>query len=434
MKRVISIIAALALAVGALASCGSKESSSQTDKTSSAAENSDAEKSEENSSESEEQSKKPVVESCKVEDENFEIYTSNTYLSTGNNGRVKKAENVTYRAYIPIEEYGELEYCFYFSNIIDSTYNRGKPIYVGKEGGNYTIVSACVYDGGTSAEDELTNKTEVTFGGETSKDVAPVEAYWSDPVTIDIPEGHYLVWEWTLNGEEIPANNMADLTSATADTSGEGEFGYCGEIPLPVFIGAKRENVTNRVMAIGDSITQGCQTEFMQYEYWAAQIAKQLGDSSSFWNCGLGWARTSDLATCGNWLGRAANCDTAIVAFGTNDIIAGELNGDGGNTAQEIVDYLTPILDQLKAAEVKNIILFNAPPQDYGEEQEAVRTEYNEMLKQVAEDYGAYYFDFASYLCDPETPSAAKYGGHPNGEAGKIVADAFMEQFGDLVN
>lgn len=431
MKRLIAIIAAITLTAVTLTSCGSEESSSPQADT---ADNvSAAESTAEDSSESEEAPEEPAVESCKIEDENFDIYTSNTYLSTGNNGRVKKAENVTYRAYIPVEEYGELEYCFYFSNIIDSTYNRGKPIYVGKEGGNYTVVSACVYDGGTSPEDELTNKTEVTFGGETSKEVEPTEAYWSDPVTIDIPDGHYLVWEWTLNGEEIPANNMADLTSATADTSGEGEFGYCGEIPLPVFIGAKRENVTNRVVAIGDSITQGCQTEFMQYEYWAAQIAKQLGENSSFWNCGLGWARTSDLAACGNWLGRAANCDTAIVAFGTNDIISGEYNGDGGNTAQEIVDYLTPILDQLKAAGVENIILFNAPPQDYGEEQETVRTEYNEMLKQVAENYGAHYFDFASYLCDPETPSAAKYGGHPNGEAGKIVADAFMEQFGDIV-
>lgn len=432
MKRLAAIIAAVTFAA-VFTSCGAGESSSSQPKSNETSGVSENDSVAADSSESEKEPEKPAVESCKVESENFEIYTSNTYLSTGNNGRVKSADNVTYRAYIPVEEYGELEYCFYFSNITDSTYNRGKPIYVGKEGGNYTVVSACVYDGGTSAEDELTNKTEVTFGGETSKDVAPKEDYWSDSVTVNIPEGHYLVWEWTLSGEDIPANNMSDLTSATADKSGEGEFEYCGEIPLPVFIGAKRENVTNRIVAVGDSITQGCQTEFMQYEYWAAQIAKQLGDNASIWNCGLGWARTSDLAICGNWLGRAANCDTAIVAFGTNDIISGEYNGDGGNTAQEIIDYLTPILDQLKAADVDNIILFNAPPQDYGEEQEAVRTEYNEMLRQTAEDYGAYYFDFASYLCDPETPSKAKYGGHPNGEAGKIVADAFMDQFGDIV-
>ena len=37
----------------------------------------------------------------------------------------------------------------------------------------------------------------VTFGGETKKDVKPDESYTSDTVTINIPEGHYLVWEWT---------------------------------------------------------------------------------------------------------------------------------------------------------------------------------------------------------------------------------------------
>lgn len=428
MKRLTAAITALTLSVMAFTSCGGSEDSS---KASSAAETSQA-AGNENISE-EEESKKPEVVSCKVQDENFGVYTSNTYLSTGNNGMVRTAENITYRAYIPVEEYGELEYCFYFSNTVDSTYNKGKPVCVGKEGGEYTIESAAVYDGGAEVGDELTSKTEITFGGETKKSVSPCETFWSDPVTIDIPQGHYLVWEWTLNGKDIPCTNMSDLTSTTSAEADSEEFGYCNDIPLPVFIGAKRENVTNRVMAIGDSITQGCQTEFMKYEYWSAQIAKQLGESSSFWNCGLGWARTSDLSTCGNWLGRALNCDTAIVAFGTNDIISGEYEGDGGNTAQEIIDYLKPILDQLKAAEVKNIILFNAPPQDYDEEHEAVRTEYNEMLKEIAEEYGAEYFNFASYLCDPETPAAAKYGGHPNGEAGKIVADAFVEQYGDLL-
>ncbi|MBO5449358.1 MAG: SGNH/GDSL hydrolase family protein [Ruminococcus sp.] len=427
MKRATALLTALT-AVIMMCSCGNEsgDTSSAEDVKQSAAGESAAE------SIPDEDQDPPVI-SCKAEDQNFEIYTSNTYLSTGNNGIVRIADEITYRAYIPVEEYGELEYCFYFSNSVDSTYNKGNPAYVGKEGGEYTISSAAVYDGGESPEDEVTGKTEITFGGETKKEVSPCETFWSDPVALNIPEGHYLVWEWTLTGRDIPCISMSDLSSSVSDKGGTGEFIYCSDIPLPVFIGAKRENVSNRVMAVGDSITQGCQTEFMKYEYWAAQIAKQLGDSSSFWNCGLGWARTSDLSSCNNWLGRSLNCDTAIVAFGTNDIISGEYNGDGGNSAQEIVDYLTVVLDQFKAAGVKNIILFNAPPQNYDEEHEAVRTEYNEMLRQTAEEYGAYYFDFASYLCDPETPAEAKYGGHPNGEAGKIVADAFMEQFGDML-
>lgn len=425
MKKLIAIVSALAC-VMSFAACGSSDDSSASSTASSQTEQTAS------SDISESGVTEKNVESIRVTDAQFDTYTSNTYLSTGNNGFVRSADGITYRAYIPVEQYGELEYCFYFSNTVDSTYNKGKPVYVGKEGGEYTIEYAAVYDGGTSPDEEPTNKTDVTFGGESSKSVAANEAYWSDPVTIDIPQDHYLVWEWKLTGKEIPCNKMSNLTSATADKTGEGNFEYCDDIPLPVFIGAKRKNVTNRVMAIGDSITQGCQTEFMKFEYWSAQIAQQLGENASFWNCGLGWARTSDLSTCGNWLGRSLNCDTAIVAFGTNDIASGEYNGDGGNTAEEIIAYLEPILDQLKAADVNNIILFNAPPEDFDEEKEAVRTEYNEMLKETAEKYGAEYFDFASYLCDPETPSTAKFGGHPNGEGGKIVADAFMEKYASL--
>ncbi len=376
----------------------------------------------------------PDAESVRIEDENFDIYTSNTYLSTGNNALAKNADNTTYRAYIPVEEYGELEYCFYFSNIVDSTYNKGKPVFVGKDGPDYTIASANVYDGGESEADEPVLLSSVTFGGSESREVLSDEAFWSDPVTLDIPQGHYLVWEWTLTGKNIPANSQADLTCALQKGKKDDDFTYCGDIPLPVFIGAKREQVTDRVMMVGDSITQGCQTEYMKYEYWAAQIAKQLGDNASLWNCGLGWARSSDLDTCGNWLGRSSNCDTAVIAFGTNDILAGDYNGDGkGDSADEMIGYVSDLIARYHAAGAERIIVFNAPPQDFSEEKEAVRTEYNEKLQALCEDYGVEYFDFASYLCDPETPDKAKYGGHPNGEAGKIVGDAFIEKYADVL-
>lgn len=422
MKKFLAILTACAAAFSMCACTQSKEEDEQ-NINSSEASLSSCEDSQDFSS----------IESCKINDENFSVYTSNTCLSTGNNGMIKSAENITYRAYIPIEQYGSLEYCFYFSNSVDSTYNSGDTAFVGKQGGEYTISHAAVYDGGTSLDDPVTSMQEITFSGGSEKSVSSGETFWSDPVTVNIPENHYLVWEWTVSGKDIPCTNMSNLTSTTADESGEGEFVYCNEVPLPVFIGAKRENVTNKITAIGDSITQGCQTEYMKYEFWAAQISSQLDENSSFWNCGLGWARASDASSCGNWLGRALNCDTLIVAFGTNDIISGEYGGDGGNSPEEIIAYLEDILAQAKACEVKNIILFNAPPQNYKQELEQVRVQYNELLKQTAQDYGAYYFDFASYLCDPETPDIAKYGGHPNGEAGKIVADAFMETYKNII-
>jgi lysophospholipase L1-like esterase len=343
---------------------------------------------------------------------------------------VKSAEEVTYRAYFPAEVYGEYEYCFYFSNAVDSTYSTGAPVYVGCETGEYTIISAKIADGGTSVDDEITNYTDVTFDGESGKTVQPGDAFWSDPVDFTLEEGHYIVWEWTITGTKIPATNMSDLTSTTSSVNG-GDFEYCNEIPLPQLIGCDR-NAKYTVAAIGDSITQGCMTDFMKYEYWSAQISQKLGGDYAFWNCGLGWARSSDAATDGDWLERTSNADIAIVAFGTNDINSGEYGGDGGNTAEEIDSYIRTIVGKLKDAGCA-VVVFNAPPQDYEGENEATRTEYNEMLKATCAELGVYYFDFASYLCGEDDPAAAIYGGHPNGEAGGIVSDAFIEEFATLL-
>lgn len=365
----------------------------------------------------------------------FDKYVSNTFISTGNNFVVPKAESVTYRAYLPVEEYGELEYCFYFSNTVDSTYDSGQKAYVGLSGGNYIIESAFIGDGGTDPEmDSLLSVTSVTFGGSKTKEVSPDEVFTSDPVTIDIPDGHFLVWEWTLTGENIPANAMSELTKTGIYNNDENVLSYCDQIPLPTFIGAKRE-VKYKITAIGDSITQGCQTEPMAYEFWAARIAQQLGSEYSFWNCGLGWSRASDAATDGNWLERTANADIVIVAFGTNDIISGKYGNKKGqkDSAEQIDSYIRTIIDRLKDSEC-SIIVFNAPPEDYRENLEAVRTEYNEILKSTCDEYEVEYFDFASLLSEETEPSHALYGGHPNGEGGRIVAEAFLEKYSSFLD
>lgn len=412
--------AMLLASVTAFTGCGSKDNSSAEDASSAA--------------ESSSQAAAPLEKTAAVHKQNgneFDTYQSNTYVATGNNGIVKNAESVTYRAYFPAEQYGELDYRFYFSNAVDSTYNTGAPVHVGMEVSGYTIESARIADGGTSPDDEITNYTDVTFDGEAGREVAAGDDFWSDAVKFDLPQDHYLVWEWTLTGKKIPATNMANLTSATSSAEG-GDFEYCDTLPLPQLIGADR-GAKYTVAAIGDSITQGCQTDFMAYEYWAAQISQKLGSDFAFWNCGLGWARSSDAAADGNWLKRTKNADIVIVAFGTNDIISGEYGGDGGNSAAEIEDYIKQVIAPLKAAG-SSVIVFNAPPEDYGDEQESVRTEYNAALEQLCNDEGVYFFDFASLLCDPETPAAAKYGGHPNGEAGGIVSDEFIKQFSAVLD
>ncbi len=362
----------------------------------------------------------------------FRTYVSNTYISTGSNYCVDKAESVTYRAYFPVEETGELEYKFYFSNTVDSTYDDGTHGHVGQVGGDYTIESASIADGGTSVEDEITGRTPVTFSGSEGKTVSAGETFWSDPVTFDVPEGHFLVWEWTVSGENIPATSMSNLTKTSADYGDGKGMVYCDQLPLPQLIGAKRD-VKYQICAVGDSITQGCQTEFMAYEFWAARIAQRMGSKNSFYNCGLGWSRTSDIAAGGDWLSRASQADAVIVAFGTNDIISGEYGGDGGNTADEILGYLRTAVTFLKEQGC-SVIVFTAPPEDYRENMEAVRSEYNQKLPGLCQELGATLFDFASYLSTEEDPAHALYGGHPNGEGGQIVADAFAEQFSTFLS
>ncbi len=431
MKKIKSLTALLlALSICAVTACGSQsadnssatESASATESStdSTTASDTSSETSSEESSDTSTKPEKPVTD--------FTTYVSNTVVSTGNNFYIEKAENITYRAYLPVEQYGELEYKFFFTNMVDSTYAKGKNAFVGKDGGAYTVSNAVIADGGTSTEDEITNRTPVTFGGKETKEVAADESYWSDPVTMNIPEGHYMVWEWTVSGEGIPCNKMASLTSTSSSADGE-TFQFCDEIPLPQLIGAKRD-VKHTVAAIGDSITQGCQTEQMKYEFWASKISTQLGSDVAFFNCGLGWARASDAASNENWLSRVSQYDTVIVAFGTNDIVSGKYGGKK-STAEEIEGYLDTIVSYLTEKGC-DVILFNAPPQDFKETNEGIRTALNEKIPSIAEKYGAKFFDFSALLSTEDEPGKAVYGGHPNGEGGTVVADAFVKQFGSM--
>ena len=431
MKKIKSLTALLlALSICAVTACSSQsadnssamESASATESStdSTTASGASSETSSKESSETSTKPEKPVTD--------FTTYVSNTVVSTGNNFYIEKAENITYRAYLPVEQYGELEYKFFFTNTVDSTYAKGKDAFVGKDGGAYTVSNAVIADGGTSTEDEITNRTPVTFGGKETKEVAADESYWSDPVTMNIPEGHYMVWEWTVSGEGIPCNKMSSLTSTASSADGE-TFEFCDEIPLPQIIGAKRD-VKHTVAAIGDSITQGCQTEHMKYEFWASKISTQLGSDVAFFNCGLGWARASDAASNENWLSRVSQYDTVIVAFGTNDIVSGKYGGKK-STAEEIEKYLDTIVSYLTEKGC-DVILFNAPPQDFKKTNEGIRTALNEKIPAIAEKYGAKFFDFSALLSTEDEPGKAVYGGHPNGEGGTVVADAFVKQFGSM--
>ncbi len=423
-KRIFSLIAAAAML--ALCSCGQ-----QTD----VIQSSDEETTSVSTAETTPASEFPAIELSKNWDMDpmFETYVSNTVIATGSNKFISEANNITYRAWIPVEEYGSFEYAFYFSNTVDSTWERGtRQGYVGMPGGAYEIISANIYDGGISIEDEPTNKTAVTFdGGNSSKNVASGETFWSDPVGFDVPEGHYLLWEWTITGEDIPCICMSGMTHAYAD-KGQG-FIYVNEIPLPVLFGCNR-NVSNTVITLGDSITQGCETTDNECQFWAAELSKALGTDTSLWNLGLGYARATDAAQGGDWLQRARYADTVVLGFGTNDIITGKYGESGSTSAIRIKDALESITTVLTDAGC-NVIIMSAPPFDMIPEMEAIRTELNTYIPEIAEaNDNVYYFDFASILENPDDPSKALYGGHPNDEGCDLITKALMEQYGDILS
>lgn len=364
----------------------------------------------------------------------FDTYVSNTVVATGSNTAIKNAEHITYRAWLPVEAAGEFDYCFYFSNTVDSTWDDGSETYAGMPGGSYTIESASVSDGGTEFDANVkpTNTVTVTFSGSETKEVASGETFWSDPLQLDIPDGHYLLWEWTLNGTNIPAICMSNMTYAYADKGDDKGFIYVNEIPLPQLFGCDRE-VKTRIVTLGDSVTQGCQTSDNAYQFWAAQTLDQLGtEDYSLWNLGLGYARATDCAQSGDWLERAvAGADLITVAFGTNDIISGPYGGTGHAAAGEIEEAVCTIADTCTRAGVETIV-WNSPPFDLTPELDAIRTEYNATVENLAYDCGATYFDAASLLADPSDASKTVYGQHPNDEGGTVLATALVETIRSL--
>ncbi len=372
-----------------------------------------------------------LEENSQIEKEStlFDTYVSNTVIATGNNTVIAKADHVTYRAWIPVEEAGAFTYCFYFSNTVDSTWDDGSISYAGMPGGSYTIESACVSDGGTEfdANAAPTETVSVTFSGSTTKDVLPDETFWSDPLEIDIPEGHYLLWEWTLSGEDIPAICMSNLAHSYADKNDDKGFIYVNEIPLPQLFGCDR-TVDKRIVTLGDSVTQGCQTSEFACQFWAAQLLDQLGaESYSLWNLGLGYARASDCAIEGDWLDRAiAGADIMTIAFGTNDIISGPYGGASHATSEEIEEAVRTIAQKSINADIQTII-WNSPPFDLTEELETIRMTYNETVPDIAADCDAIFFDAASLLADPTDASKTIYGQHPNDQGSTVLANALTD-------
>lgn len=369
-------------------------------------------------------------------------YTSATVLSSAANFKFKPSTDttMTFRTYIKPREYGSLRMKIWHSNAVDSTWADGSESRAGDAGGAWRIESCTIGDGGSVPDGSVCEGglRTVTFDGHASRQVLEGETFWSDPVDVHIPEGHFLVFTWAITaGPEtyIPYNTETVLASAfeaKGDVSGQlssgGFTSAANRQVLPSLIAYER-NTDKLLVFLGDSITQGVRNELDGYTFWSARIAEGLDPSIGVWNIGSGWARTYDLVTHSPWMAKAKAGDEVVICLGVNDV------GTAGRSAEQLIHDLTSVINQLKAAnEAVSIILFTLPAFNFEGAQEAVWRTVNEWIRRQAPALVSRVFDIAQILgqaAPNERLLKAEYMSphndpHPNGAAGSDVAKAFL--------
>ncbi|MBQ8369200.1 MAG: SGNH/GDSL hydrolase family protein [Clostridia bacterium] len=366
----------------------------------------------------------------------FRKYVSNTSCGTGTNYILEFKENrrFTARAYFKCAVTGRLNHRFFYMNQVNSTYSDGSVAYRNKPGGNWKILRAVIADGGEIGPlnveaGELVNPTPVTFDGRAEKTVAPCEKFWSDEVTFDLPENHYLVWEWEIEGNGIPCT--PDSQVPTFMDYGPGmKFDYF--CPMPALIGIERPETLpakKRVAFLGDSITQGCQTTLNAYAMWVGKIAAMLAPDYPVWNIGLGFARGSDAATDDCWLWKAKQMDVVVLTCGVNDVLSGEYQAGRPSTAGEIIGWLEKTVRALKEAGV-DVIISKIPPYEMNQRSYEEWRAANLAIPAVAALYGCKVYDIESSLdASAVLESRYLYNAHPDDNGGTAAAEKFKATF-----
>lgn len=369
-------------------------------------------------------------------------YSSATAVSTAANYIMNAAEPFThtYRTYVRLRENGSLTLKLWHSNSVDSTWDLGQEAKGSEPGGEWEIEAAYIADGGLVPNGTVTPGTQVavTFNGAGSRQVAPGECFWSDEVQLELPEGHYLAFTWTIKtpapGKSFPYNVEGMLVSGfdapgslAGSETAEGFTESDKLLVAPSYIGYKKQ-VAKKLVFLGDSITQGVRTEKDAYTYWAARIAEGLGTDYGLWNIGSGWGRAYDVAADGPWLNKAKQGDEVLMVLGVNDLDIGK------RTADELLGDLAAIVSTIKAANpAAKVILSTVPPFNFAEERETYWREVNAVIRNNSPAYVDRVFDIAAVLAEPAPQEhrirpeymSNEFDPHPNGHAGKAVAEAF---------
>lgn len=363
----------------------------------------------------------------------FNIYSSNTYASSGNQFYFtpKNAQQkYTGRVFYKISNAGKFNYSLLFSNIIDSTYEKGEISQKNLICSSWIIHQArvCVCNKDLLDKDFINNEIAndinnklndfkiLTFDNKEVKKVAPGEFFSSDPVELSFNKNDYLCLELTFQGTMIPYHEESLLPIFSKTENG---WIYDRKMPLPSMIGCDRK-VKAKIGFIGDSITQGIGTPINSYKHWNALLSEKIGGEYSFWNLGIGYARADDMASNGAWAYKAKHNDVLFICYGVNDL-------GNGFSAEQIINNLEKIVNTFKKQGIK-IILQTIPPFDYGQLTTKKWLEVNNYIKNVLSQKVEHVFDIAPYLAQSEeNPQNTKYGDHPNIIGCEIWANALYK-------
>ena len=368
--------------------------------------------------------------------DNFEEYRSNIAYGTGNNymlyGANDQKELATFRAVFQVEEFGEFEYKLYFSNNVDGSYDGFKN-YPDMPVADYKIHYAALRTTtDTRGMKNLSDPVVITFDGKESRTVKAKEMFWSDAVTLNVPERSYLVYEWTVEYTRIPATVVASMYYTYKANTTADKFpkipSAAGATPLPDLIGCTRDGI--RLTFIGDSITMGSLSGAHQNAFWVKQISDRLGTGYCVWNLGLDSGRANDVIRGTSWKEKLKNTDILSICLGVNDIGSVFSGTEGSGTpigAAPIINSIKQIAAMAEEAGAV-VIIFSVPPFNFTDANLEKWNKVNEGINKLAEEKGYKFFDFAAVLGDPDDPAKCIYGDHPNKEGCTAVAEAFIAQ------
>ena len=346
-------------------------------------------------------------------------FFSNTYAGTCNNSMLfyDREKTITARIFYRVSVGGEYNYRFFFSNNAFSTFYDGKVSRANLKGGNFRILSA---KAGCCAGDyngfDGKGLKVLTFRGSPVKDVLEGGEFWSDPVKLNISSKDYLVFEWTVSGSKFPYTPDKIIPGQVLQN---GKYVPDNDFPQPCMVACDRP-IEKKFVFLGDSITQGLETEFNAYKFWAALIGERLSPECGVWNLGLGHGRVQDAASDGVWLAAAKMGDFVNICYGINDILH-------GRSAKNIESDLSFIVEKLRDNGVKSGV-FTVPPFDFPESAEKIRVEINSYITEQLSRRTEYVFDFAGALCNPSSPYKTIYGPHPNNEGCRVAAEKFLSE------